>query len=181
MASSLFFSSEDILFCPSAFSCNLLTIIIFLWLGQNRYGNHHSQIRRRKGSAFKQLKSEQRMKLSSFYLQPSTLQLLLISLLKSTFSFQYNMDNFKPLEYLDFELINGDKSSDLSRNRYDLTDTLGVRSSNLPVLSRGVREIEDLEEFGEDTVNEPSCSELRKMWRIARRLHKHAIKVPEAM
>jgi len=121
------------------------------------------------------------MKLSSFYLQPSTLQLLLISLLKSTlvFSFQYNMDNFKPLEYLDFELINGDKSSDLSRNRYDLTDTLGVRSSNLPLLSRGVREIEDLEEFGEDTVNEPSCSELRKMWRIARRLHKHAIQTNE--
>jgi hypothetical protein len=117
------------------------------------------------------------MKLSNF--QPS-LQLLLISLKSSlVLSFQYNMDNFKPLEYLDFELINGDKSSDLSRNRYDLTNTLGVRSSNLPLLSRGVREIEDLEEFGEDSVNEPSCSELRKMWRIARRLHKHAIQTNE--
>ena len=117
------------------------------------------------------------MKLSNFYRQP--LQLLLILKSSLVLSFQYNMDNFKPLEYLDFELINGDKSSDLSRNRYDLTNTLGVRSSNLPLLSRGVREIEDLEEFGEDSVNEPSCSELRKMWRIARRLHKHAIQTNE--
>jgi len=68
-------------------------------------------------------------------------------------SFQYNMENFKPLEYLDFELINGDRSSDLSRNRYDLTNNIGVRSPDLPLLSRGVREIEDLEEYGEDSVS----------------------------
>ena len=95
-------------------------------------------------------------------------QLLLILKSSLVLSFQYNMENFKPLEYLDFELINGDKASDLSRNRYDLTNSVGVRSSHLPILSRGVREIEDLEEFDvEDSVNEPSCSELRKMWRIA--------------
>ena len=116
------------------------------------------------------------MKLSNFYLQQ---QLLLILKSSLVLSFQYNMENFKPLEYLDFELINGDRSSDLSRNRYDLTNNIGVRSSDLPLLSRGVREIEDLEEYGEDSVNEPSCSELRKMWRIARRLHKHAIQTNE--
>ena len=108
-------------------------------------------------------------------------QLLLILKSSLVLSFQYNMENFKPLEYLDFELINGDKASDLSRNRYDLlTNSVGGRSSHLPILSRGVREIEDLEEFDvEDSVNEPSCSELRKMWRIARRLHKHAIQTNE--
>jgi len=37
-------------------------------------------------------------------------QLLLILKSSLVLSFQYNMENFKPLEYLDFELINGDKA-----------------------------------------------------------------------
>ena len=115
------------------------------------------------------------MKLSNILHQ----QVLLVFRCSLVLSYQYNVASFRPREYLDFELINGDKSSDLSHNRYDLTDNSGIRSSNLPLLSRGVREIEDLEETFEDSVNEPSCSELRKMWRIARRLHKHAIQTNE--
>jgi hypothetical protein len=115
------------------------------------------------------------MKLSSIIQQ----QVLLVFKSSLVLSFQYNVDNFRPHEYLDFELINGNKATDLSRNRYDLTDDYGIRSSNLPLLSRGVREIEDIEQTFEDSVNEPSCSELRKMWRIARRLHKHAIQTNE--
>ena len=115
------------------------------------------------------------MKLSNVFPQ----QLLLVFKSSLVLSFHYNVDTFRPREYLDFELINGDKSSDLSRNRYDLTNDFGSRSPNLPLLSRGVREIDDLEETFEDSVNEPSCSELRKMWRIARRLHKHAIQTNE--
>ena len=116
------------------------------------------------------------MKLSNIYQQ----QILLLFKCSLVLSLHYNTGNFRPIEYLDFELINGDKSSDLSRNRYELTDNLGIQpSSNLPLLSRGVREIEDLEETFEDSVSEPTCSELRKMWRIARRLHKHAIQTNE--
>lgn len=115
------------------------------------------------------------MKLSHVFPQ----QLLLVFKSSLVLSFHYNVDSFRPREYLDFELINGDKSSDLSRNRYDLTNDLGSRSPNLPLLSRGVREIDDLEDTFEDSVVEPSCSELRKMWRIARRLHQHAIQTNE--
>merc|ERR1712203_809938 len=42
-------------------------------------------------------------------------------------------------------------------------------------MGRGEREIDDEDEF-EDNVKIPSCSELRKMWKIARRIHQHAIK-----
>merc|ERR1712203_57746 len=45
-------------------------------------------------------------------------------------------------------------------------------------MGRGEREIDDEDEF-EDNVKIPSCSELRKMWKIARRIHHHAIKTNE--
>jgi hypothetical protein len=82
------------------------------------------------------------------------------------------------VEYVDFDLLSGDKS-DLSRNRYDLIGDLGTRSSRLPLLSRGIRDIEDGDDDFDDNVSIPSCSELRKMWRIARRIHNHAIKTNE--
>jgi len=90
----------------------------------------------------------------------------------------YSMDQYQPVEYVDFDLLSGDKS-DLSRSRYDLIEDFGSRSSGLPLLSRGIRDIEDGDDDFDDNVSIPSCSELRKMWRIARRIHHHAIKTNE--
>ena len=64
----------------------------------------------------------------------------------------------------------------LSKSKYDIID--GEASSSLPLLSRGIREIETSEDF-DDNVRVPSCSELKKMWKIARRIHQHAIKTNE--
>ena len=85
---------------------------------------------------------------------------------------------YQPVEYVDFDLLSGDQS-DLSRSRYDLIGDFGSRSSRLPLLSRGIRDIEDGDDDFDDNVSVPSCSELRKMWRIARRIHHHAIKTNE--
>lgn len=90
----------------------------------------------------------------------------------------YRIDSFKPIEYVDFDLLSGDKF-DLSHSRYDLIDDFGERSSKLPLLSRGIRDIEDGDDDFEDNVSIPSCSELRKMWKIARRIHHHAIQTNE--
>ena len=68
-----------------------------------------------------------------------------------------------------------EEESDLPNTRYNLVDESGKASSDLPLLSRGIREIESSDNF-EDNVKVPSCSELRKMWKIARRIHHHAIK-----
>jgi len=67
--------------------------------------------------------------------------------------------------------------SRLARSRYNLYEN-GEPKTELPLLSRGEREIDDEDEF-EDNVKIPSCSELRKMWKIARRIHHHAIKTNE--
>jgi len=88
------------------------------------------------------------------------------------------MDPYQPIEFVDFDLISGDRS-DLSHSRYDLVDDFGTRPSGLPLLSRGIRDIEDGEDDFDDNVSIPSCSELRKMWRIARRIHHHAIQTNE--
>lgn len=65
---------------------------------------------------------------------------------------------------------------DVSRNKYQVLNA--SPESQLPLLSRGEREIEDEDEW-EDNVRVPSCSELKKMWKIARRIHNHAIKTNE--
>ena len=103
--------------------------------------------------------------------------------------------SFEPIQYVDFDLISGnvdrqyaeifswskfvsfflEEESELPKTRYNLVDDSGKASSNLPLLSRGIREIETSDDF-EDNVKVPSCSELRKMWKIARRIHHHAIK-----
>jgi hypothetical protein len=79
------------------------------------------------------------------------------------------------------------------RNKYDLVVEPAVvtngggrsRSYRLPLLSRGERDIMDEEEEEEDNnlwqdeedeEEVPSCQELRRMWRIARRIHHRAIK-----
>jgi hypothetical protein len=80
------------------------------------------------------------------------------------------------------------------RNKYDLVVEPAVvtgggrsRSYRLPLLSRGERDIMDEEEDEEQDNNlwqdeedeeeeVPSCQELRRMWRIARRIHHRAIK-----
>ena len=72
----------------------------------------------------------------------------------------------------------GDKDTDLHRSRYEVYNNNGKTQSNLPLLSRGERDIDDEDDF-EDNVKVPSCSELRKMWKIARRIHHHAIKTNE--
>ena len=64
----------------------------------------------------------------------------------------------------------------LSKSRYDMSDDQA--SSSLPLLSRGIREIETSDDLDDD-VKVPSCSELKKMWKIARRIHQHAIKTNE--
>jgi len=101
---------------------------------------------------------------------------------------------YDPLEVVDFELMteplppsrgNGglqqyNVRNFGGRNKYDLMVEPEVSSRNrnrLPLLSRGERDLEeeeDGEEEGEE--EEPSCQELRKMWRIARRIHNKAIK-----
>lgn len=58
------------------------------------------------------------------------------------------------------------------------------RSRRLPLLSRGERDLDEDEEDDyllddegvEDEDEVPSCQELRRMWRIARRIHNRAIK-----
>lgn len=117
------------------------------------------------------------MKLSNI-LQQHILMFFKYTFVISYQSNMYNMDQYQPVEYVDFDLLSGDKS-DLSRNRYDLVDDFGSRSSGLPLLSRGVRDIEESDDEFDDNVSIPSCSELRKMWRIARRIHHHAIQTNE--
>lgn len=73
--------------------------------------------------------------------------------------------------------FSGDQSS-LSKSRYEVVNSRGKPHSELNLLSRGVRDIDDEDDF-EDNVKVPSCSELRKMWKIARRIHHHALKTNE--
>ena len=50
------------------------------------------------------------------------------------------------------------------------------------MLNRGEREADeggDDDDDFQDNVRVPSCSELKKMWKIARRIHNHAIKTNE--
>lgn len=75
------------------------------------------------------------------------------------------------------------------RNKYDIwVEPMGGssrsssrnRNNRLPLLSRGERDLEEEEEEDESDYllgeQEPSCQELRRMWRIARRIHNRAIK-----
>jgi hypothetical protein len=71
------------------------------------------------------------------------------------------------------------------RNRYNIVDNQNSRR-RLPLLNRGVRDLSDIsgrdidtEIDSEDTLSEPTCGELRRMWRIARRIHQHAIETNE--
>ena len=89
------------------------------------------------------------MKLSNI-LQQHILMFFKYTFVISYQSNMYNMDQYQPVEYVDFDLLSGDKS-DLSRNRYDLVDDFGSRSSGLPLLSRGVRDIEESDEGREVT------------------------------
>ena len=96
---------------------------------------------------------------------------------------------YDPLEVVDFELMTDPLPPSQQynvrnfggRNKYDLVVEPLVNSRNrnrnrLPLLSRGERDLEEEEEEGEGEEEEPSCQELRKMWRIARRIHNKAIK-----
>ena len=75
--------------------------------------------------------------------------------------------------------FSGDQSS-LSNNKYEVLNSRGKPHSELPLLSRGVRDIDDEDDDDfQDNVKVPSCSELRKMWKIARRIHHHALKTNE--
>jgi len=82
------------------------------------------------------------------------------------------------MQYLDFQLLPGDKT-DIQRNRYNIINKPKEPYKTLPLLSRGERDIDDSDEDFEDTMEIPSCSELKRMWKIARRLHNHAIKTNE--
>jgi len=117
------------------------------------------------------------MKLSKILIQ-HILMFLKYTFVISYRSNHYSADQYQPVEYVDFDLLSGERS-DLSRSRYDLIGDFGSRSSRLPLLSRGIRDIEDGDDDFDDNVSIPSCSELRKMWRIARRIHHHAIKTNE--
>lgn len=119
------------------------------------------------------------MKLSTIFLYQPLFIVLKYSLVDSyTFVPYYDLEqSYEPIQYVDFDLISGDRPQ-LSKSKYDLVDDQGRTSSNLPLLSRGIREIETSDDF-EDNVKVPSCSELKKMWKIARRIHHHAIKTNE--
>lgn len=119
------------------------------------------------------------MKLSTIFLYQLLFIFLEYSLVNSLkFVPYYEIEqSYEPIQYVDFDLISGDQP-ELSKTRYDMIDNNGEMSSNLPLLSRGIREIETSDDF-EDNVKVPSCSELKKMWKIARRIHHHAIKTNE--
>ena len=68
---------------------------------------------------------------------------------------------------------------DMECNQVENNNLIGKRLSELPQISRGVREAEKIEDFLEDHVKEPSCSELRRMWRHSREIHKNSIKTNE--
>ena len=136
------------------------------------------------------------MKLSTIFLYQLLFIFLEYSLVNSLkFVPYYEIEqSYEPIQYVDFDLISGNvyhqtenhdtlsffigDQPELSKTRYDMIDNNGEMSSNLPLLSRGIREIETSDDF-EDNVKVPSCSELKKMWKIARRIHHHAIKTNE--
>lgn len=117
------------------------------------------------------------MKLSTIFLYRSLFIFLKYSLLDAyKFVPYYDIEkSYEPPQFVDFDLLTGDQPV-LSKSKYDIID--GEASSSLPLLSRGIREIETSEDF-DDNVRVPSCSELKKMWKIARRIHQHAIKTNE--
>lgn len=76
---------------------------------------------------------------------------------------------YDPVELVHFQLLDG--SENVNRNRYDVIPpyTLSPSRPALPLLSRGERET-GFDEYLDGTA-EPSCRELRKMWRLARKIH----------
>lgn len=120
------------------------------------------------------------MKLSKYFYPAPALILIECTFIHSMrYQHLYDVENFEPIQYVDFDLLPEDQKSDskLSRSRYNVYEN-GEPKTKLPLLSRGERETDDADEF-EDNVKIPSCSELRKMWKIARRIHHHAIKTNE--
>ena len=123
------------------------------------------------------------MKLSIYFYPAPALVLFECTVIHSLrYNHLYDVENFEPIQYVDFDLltdVSDDQNSDseLARSRYNLYEN-GEPKTELPLLSRGEREIDDDDDF-EDNVKIPSCSELRKMWKIARRIHHHAIKTNE--
>ena len=119
------------------------------------------------------------MKLSKYFYPAPALILIECTFIHSMrYKHLYDVENFEPIQYVDFDLLSEDQNSDsqLSRSRYNVYEN-GEPKTKLPLLSRGERDIDD-DDF-EDNVKIPSCSELRKMWKIARRIHHHAIKTNE--
>jgi len=121
------------------------------------------------------------MRLSRHFSTSSFLILLNSSITVKSFSYKYKYDveNFQPIEYVDFNLLSGDQV-DVSRNKYHLYNEDDEPSTeHLPLLSRGERETDTDDDDWDDNVKVPSCSELKKMWKIARRIHNRAIKTNE--
>ena len=130
-------------------------------------------------SWFVNSQSESAMKLSKYFYPAPALILIECTFIHSMrYKHLYDVENFEPIQYVDFDLLSEDQNSDsqLSRSRYNVYEN-GEPKTKLPLLSRGERDIDD-DDF-EDNVKVPSCSELRKMWKIARRIHHHAIKTNE--
>ena len=86
-----------------------------------------------------------------------------------------------PVELVSFQLMDdqddkstysdGDQSSSnyLERSRYDWAGRRDKNRRPLPLLSRGERET-DFDDYL-DGEKVPSCRELRKMWKLARKIH----------
>ena len=81
---------------------------------------------------------------------------------------------YDPVELVHFQLMDG--SEDVSKNRYDMVPPYSLSSRPtqpsrfaLPLLSRGERDT-GFDEYL-DGEAEPSCRELKKMWRLARKIH----------
>ena len=113
---------------------------------------------------------------------------------------------YDPLEVVEFELMaepattttRGQSYNNYNgrnfggRNKYDMlveppvmssSSNRGRSRSRLPLLSRGERGLDEDDDedeeyllMDEEEEQEPSCQELRRMWRIARRIHNRAIK-----
>jgi len=131
------------------------------------------------------------MKLSNLIRKSLFVVLECTFVLSGPVRYAYRRNLYRPLEIVDFNLMGDQEDFGLEQNRYNIVDDRRFGGRRLPLLNRGVRDISDVTDRfdeedadSEDTFSEPTCGELRRMWRIARRIHQHAVetnKIPQEL